>query len=176
MKCLVCGNDHLDEKTGECLDCGFELIGWTGSGEQEEYRKILEEMAEDYRQDFRKTVSVELLVPSYKVNDDGVLEIKSEDAIVLAGEKTVEPLGTVKWYPEKFARMDAGEAVRLQISIKSAYKGELKKEVELTAPNWGSVFWKIGIMEEDRLHFRLVLGAEGDESRYLKSDSISMVW
>lgn len=175
MKCLVCGNEHVDKKTGECPDCGFELIGWTGSGEQEEYMKIMGAMVEDYRKDYRKTISVNLLVPSYESNEEGILTMKSEDPIVLAGENPVEPMGRVKWYPERFARMDAGEAIKFQLSINSARKKGLKKEVEMTAPNWGSVFWKVGILEEDQLHFRLVLGAEGDESKRLNSDSISMV-
>ena len=175
MKCLVCGNENVDKRSGECPDCGFELIGWTGSGDQEEYMEIVKEMVEDYRRDYRKTISVALLVPTYESDEGGTLTMKSEDPIVLAGETPAESVGEVKWYPERFARLDAGEALKLQLSISSANNGGLKKEVEMTAPDWGSVFWKIGILEEDNLHFRLVLGAEGDDSKRLDSDSISMV-
>ena len=174
MKCLVCGSDEVNKKTGECPGCGFEMISWTGSGEQGEYLQIMEEMAKDYHADLRKEISVELLVPSYERNSEGNLNIKSEDFIVLAGKEEEKP-GTVKWYPERFARMDAGEKICLRLSIKRTSGKELKKEVEMTAPDWGSVFWKIGILEEEKLHFRLVLGSEENDGSCLESEKISMV-
>lgn len=175
MKCMVCGNEHMDAKVGKCQDCGFELISWAGGGDKTEYLEIIEEMANDYRKNLRKNISVELLVPSYEKDEEGNLEMKSEDAIVLVEAKDAELFGNILWYPEKFARMDAGEDLNLQIQIKGVPQNTFKKEIIMKSPDWGSVFWRIGYLEEDLLHFRLVLGADGDEEKRLMSEQISMV-
>lgn len=173
MRCIVCGKD-FDSKVGECPACGFEMMGWTGSGDQQEYMRIVEEMAGDYRKELRRKLRVELLVPSYEQSETGEIQMKSEDQIVLTRESE---MGTqVRWYPEKFARMDAGESILLRLSIKGILGKTISREVKLTAPDWGSVFWRIGIREEEKLHFRVVLGADGDSGKYLESESISMVY
>lgn len=175
MKCFVCGSENVDRELGECPECGFELVNWTGSGSQEEYEQIIAERAEIYRQDIREGISAGLIVMSYQRNREDLLEIKSEDKIFLFGKKSQEKIGTVQWYNEKFARIDAGEEMVLRLFTDSTRKGEVRKEIKMTAPDWGAVLWKIGIKEEERLHFRLVLGAVDDDSRRLESDSISMV-
>lgn len=175
MKCSVCGNENVNSEQGECLDCGFELIGWTGNGTLEEYERIMKETAESYRKEIREDISIGIIVYSYQRNSENKLEVKSENRIVLSEKLKSGVLGAIQWYGEKFARIDAGEEMVLKLFVQNGNKEEMKKEVRLKAPDWGAVFWKVGIREEEKLHFRFVLGAVGDDSKIVESDSISMV-
>lgn len=54
MKCYVCGMDHVSREDGECPDCGFQMASMSGAETVEEYEEAVKEMAEEYRELYRR--------------------------------------------------------------------------------------------------------------------------
>lgn len=159
MKCYVCGMDHVSREDGECPDCGFQLASMSGAESLQEYEAAVKEMAEEYRELYREAVTVGLVVYSYKEDEAGEnLVIDQTEEIPLLG--TESSVGKILWYPEAFARIEAGEKVSLTLSVEKPRAGKIEKQAEFTAPDWGSVFWKIGILEKEQLSFTLILAAD----------------
>ena len=159
MKCYVCGMDHVSREDGECPDCGFQLASMSGAESLQEYEAAVKEMAEEYRELYREAVTVGLTVYSYKEDEAGenLVIDKIEEIPLLGSESSV---GKILWYPEAFARIEAGEKVSLTLSVEKPRQGKIEKKAEFTAPDWGSVFWKIGILEKEQLSFTLILAAD----------------
>lgn len=159
MKCYVCGMDHVSREDGECPDCGFQLASMSGAESLQEYEAAVKEMADEYRELYRESVTVGLTVYSYKEDEAGenLVIDKIEEIPLLGNESSV---GKILWYPEAFARIEAGEKVSLTLSVEKPREGKIEKKAEFTAPDWGSVFWKIGILEKKQLSFTLILAAD----------------
>ena len=140
MKCYVCGMDHVSREDGECPDCGFQLASMSGAESLQEYEAAVKEMADEYRELYREAVTVGLTVYSYKEDEAGenLVIDKIEEIPLLGNESSV---GKILWYPEAFARLEAGEKVSLTLSVEKPREGQIEKKAEFTAPDWGSVFW-----------------------------------
>ena len=151
--------NHVSREDGACPDCGFQMASMAGTETVEEYEAAIKEMAEEYREIYREAVTVGLMVYSYKEDEAGEnLIIDRTEEIPLLG--TASSVGVIQWYPEAFARIDAGESLSLTLCVQKPRQGEIEKKVELTAPDWGSVFWRIGILEKEQLSFTLILAAD----------------
>lgn len=159
MKCYVCGMNHVSREEGECPDCGFQMASTSGVETMEEYEAAIKEMAEEYRELYREAVTVSLIVYSYKENEAREnLVIDQMQEIPLLG--TESSVGEIRWNQEVFARIEAGEKINFILKVQKPRQGKIEKKVELTAPDWGPVFWRIGILEKEQLSFTLILAAD----------------
>ncbi|MFQ9151288.1 MAG: hypothetical protein ACLR6B_06860 [Blautia sp.] len=95
---------------------------------------------------YREAVTVGLTVYSYKEDEAGenLVIDKIEEIPLLGNESSV---GKILWYPEAFARIEAGEKVSLTLSVEKPREGKIEKKQSLQLPtgvlfSGRLVFWR----------------------------------
>lgn len=151
MRCIVCSSE-MEKGKSRCAVCGFPILQMV-SGDSKEQKKR-KQIADAYFQKKTSGITISCMAYTYEQQDGG-LDLKSEDEIVLAKGDCLQ-MGKIVWHLEKFARTE-GE-ISMQILIRSE-TGKMKKyDLSWESPKQKD-FWEVGVLMEPGLTIRIVTRA-----------------
>lgn len=176
MRCEVCGSDLFDEENCECPVCGFESPAVAGTVEPDKLADLMKKYVDRYRSARRQGIVIGIKIISYWKDGNGKLEKDRETVVLLSPEESSGADGRIWWHDMRFITVPPGRKMQLQLIVKDPSGKETERAVSMTAPDWGETSWKIGFLEEEKLHFCIVLGTDDDGGRLLKSEPVSMIY
>ena len=163
MKCLVCGLEFSDD-VARCPRCKFYVPGATD--DSEESRKIIKDMADEYRRKYWSAAKVFLKVYTNKVNGDKVVTAKTDELYI--GETDKLNKGEILWNGEKFARL-YGDC---ELNVVVDREGEERKTHALYVANPKlSDFWNVGLKKQNDDQYCITVG---NNSKYAESEPFSI--
>lgn len=161
--CKICAHQEKKE-FAVCPICGFD--DYETMEDSAEAKKMEQRLIEAFTNKKLQSVNISFKAYSYKEQGD-MLELDQEYILSLANGGDLKKEKSV-WFNEKFASVDRDIDIELQITDICGKKR--KKIVSIT--NVPKVeLWNLGVVLKDQLKVQILLG---DESFYVKSDSISL--
>lgn len=164
MKCLSCGLEFDENIHGECPTCHLEVVSIPVSDDNAAFNRQLEKekaFADLYRNEYiLKSVTVGVVVGSEAVD--------SEMKIILFDAAKFE-IGKTIWYPEAF--LYPKREIIVQLEVVNA-DGKNVHEIAMNCPDWQFDFCKFGIVMNEGLSVRLLLGME---QKYIISDPVYLI-
>lgn len=161
--CKICAH-HENTEFPVCPICGFN--DFETMEDSTEAKKMEKRLVEAFTNQKLQPVNISFKAYSYKEQGD-MLELDQEYILSLANGCDLKKEKPV-WFNEKFASVDRDIDIELQITDICGKKR--KKSVRIT--NVPKVeLWNLGVVLKDQLKVQILLG---DESFYVKSDTISL--
>ena len=158
MKCYVCGTNIDERADGDCPRCGFPILKV-----QENDPDALEQirqLAQTYRSRYYpRSSTITLEVYQNQIDGEHVTLDKTAQIVLASPEQLaqMEP-GDIRWYPEKFARLEGEQTLSVSISNENGSNRSLKLKV----PNPDiHDFWQVGVQLQENASFCIVIGKTG---------------
>lgn len=167
VRCLLC-NKSINPDIAKCPVCGFRVIHTTYKN-NEINNNVFKQIKIDYLEYKLSGISVGLKVYDYAVTENDVTIIAEND-IILCECKNLRP-NEITWFNDIFEEIISDRKFALCVFVKKQNESNRVFKVDIM-PNRNISHSKIGVILDNGLTFRIVIGKEND---YISSRAIQLL-